>query len=427
MRCLGRMKVAFGGKERESKVKSDLDRLMACRGLDAIMVLGGTENNPIMYYVTGGANLTSGIYIKRKGETAHLVHSPMERDQAAATGLQVSTYPDHGLASFLEKETDEASARAAFHHSVLRKLGVEGRLSIYGRMEISKEMPMLLRLRSIATGIEIVEDPGKGLFEEARSTKSPDEIERMRNVGERCQDAIGEVVGFLRTCRAEQGFVIDSTGRRLTLGRIKEVLRNELMGRALVESKGSIVAMGEEAAVPHNYGTDEREVKVESPLIMDVFPGEIGGGYHFDITRTFCLGEAPPHVKKIYEDVLEVQMDCISALKVGERGWSYQNMACDIFEKKGYATLRQNEAVTEGYAHNLGHGIGLEVHERPRLAGPPTNADVIFEGAVFTIEPGLYFPSKAIGARLEDVVCAREDGTFENLTSFPKQLEIPLR
>jgi Xaa-Pro aminopeptidase len=400
---------------------------MACRGLDAIMVLGGTEYNPIMFYVTAGANLTNGIYVKRKGETGHLVHSPIERDQAAATGLQVSTFADHGLAAFLEKETDEAKARAAFYHSVLQTLGVKGRVSVYGRMEISKEMPMLLRLRELAKAIEIVEDPGRGLFEEARATKSSDEIEKMRSVGQRCQDAIGEVVSFLHTCRAEGGFVIEPAGSRLTLGRIKEVLRNELMSRGLVESKGSIVAMAEEAAVPHNYGTDEREVKVESSLIMDVFPGEIGGGYHFDITRTFCLGEAPAQVKKIYEDVLEVQMDCISALRVGERAWSYQNLACEIFEKKGYATLRQDEAITEGYVHNLGHGIGLEVHERPRLAGPPTNTDVIFEGAVFTVEPGLYFPSKAIGVRLEDMVYARGDGTFENLTTFPKELEIPLR
>jgi Xaa-Pro aminopeptidase len=120
-------------------------------------------------------------------------------------------------------------------------------------------------------------------------------------------------------------------------------------------------------------------------------------------------------------------MECISALKLGERGYSYQSLACDIFEKKGYATLRQSETLTEGYVHNLGHGIGLEVHEHPRLAGPPTNTDLIVEGSVFTVEPGLYFPSKSVAVRLEDIVYARDDGTFENLTTFPKELEIPLR
>lgn len=408
-------------------MKSDLDRLMACRGLDAVVVFGGTEHNPIMYYVTGGANLSNGIYIHRKGETPHLVHGPMERDQATATGLQASSYADHGLAGFLERESDEAKARAAFTYSLIRKFGVQGKLSIYGRLEISKEMPFLMRLKNMAKEIEIVDDCGMSVFEDARCTKSADETERIRSVGERCQAGVGGVMDFLRSCRAEGGFVTGPSGKRLTLGRIKEVLRNELMSRGLIESKGSIVAIAEEGAVPHNYGTDTREVRVESPIVMDVFPGELGGGYHFDMTRTFCLGEAPAAVKKVYQDVLDCQMDCISALKVGEKGWDYQNLACEIFEKKGYSTIRQAEGITEGYVHNLGHGIGLEVHERPRLAGPPTNTDVILEGAVFTVEPGLYFPSKAIGVRLEDVVYAREDGTFENLTSFPKELEIQLK
>lgn len=408
-------------------MRTDLDRLMAGRGIDAVVVLGGTESNPVMYYVTGGANLTSGIYIHKRGSRPHLVHSPMERDQAAATGLEVSSYADHGLAGFLEKESDEARARAAFHYSLLRKLGVEGKVAFYGRLEISRELPMLNRLRELSRGIKIVEDPGVNVFDDARSSKSPDEVDRIRSVGERCQEALGKVVEYMRSCRAQGAKVVEPSGANLTLGRIKQILRDELMSRGLIEGQGSIVSIAEEAAVPHNEGTDSREVRVESPIIIDVFPGELSGGYHYDMTRTFCLGAAPAEVKKLYQDVYDVQMDCIAALKIGERGWDYQSLACDIFEKKGYATVRQGEAITEGYVHNLGHGIGLEVHERPRLAGPPTNEDVILEGAVFTVEPGLYFPSRAIAARIEDIIYARPDGTFENLTPFPKELEIPLR
>lgn len=408
-------------------MKSDLDRLMACRGLDAVVVLGGTDRNPIMFYVTGGANICNAVYIHKKGSAPHLVHSPIERDNAAATGLEVSSYAEHGLAGFLERESDEAAARASFYYSLLKKMGIEGKVAFYGRLEISQTMPVLTRFNEIAKGIEAVYDPGRSVFEDARGTKSPEEIMAIKSVGERCQDSIGQVVQYLRSCKANCGSVLDPSGEKVTIGRVKKVLRDELLSRDLLEATGSIVAMGAEAGVPHNHGTDEMELKVESPIIMDVFPVEFGGGYHFDITRTFCLGSAPAEVRKIYQDVLDVQMDSISALKVGTRGWDYQSLACDIFEKKGYPTLRQNEAITEGYVHNLGHGIGLEVHERPRLAGPPTNTDVIVEGAVFTIEPGLYFPSKAVAARLEDIVYAREDGTFENLTTFPRELEIPLR
>ena len=408
-------------------MKSDLDGLMSKRGLDAVVVLGGTEHNPIMHYVTGGANISSGIYVHRRGRPPHLVHSPIERDQAVETGLEVSSYAQHGLAKFLEKETDEVTARAAFQRAVLETLGVRGRVSFFGKLELSTTMPIVQRLGEISKEIKLVFDGGPSVFDEARSTKEPSEVDKIRSVGERCQDAIGRVVAFLRSCKADGAAVIDPEGKKATLGQVKKILRAELMRRGLVESMGSIVAMGGEAAVPHNYGTDENELRIETSLIMDVFPSEFGGSYHFDITRTFCLGEAPQEVRKIYQDVMEVQMDCISSLKVGERGWNYQNMACELFEKKGYSTLRRDEKLTEGYVHNLGHGIGLEVHERPRLAGPPTNTDVIVPGSVFTVEPGLYFPSKAIGVRLEDVVYAGEDGSFENLTTFPKELEIPLK
>jgi Xaa-Pro aminopeptidase len=415
------------GKGRKEELKSDLDRLMAPRGLDAVVVVGGTENNPIMYYVTDGANISNGIYIHRKGKTPHLVHSPIERDNAAVTGHDLSSYADHGLAGFLEKDSDEASARASFYDHILRKLGVEGKVAFYGRQELSQTMPLLTRLKEIARGYEIVFDTGRTVFDDARCTKAPEEIQRIRDAGVRCQEAIAQVVEYLRKCKADGEAVIDASGERVTIGRIKAVLKDELLARDLLEAKGSIVAMGAEAGVPHNHGTDSVEVKVESPIIMDVFPMEFGGGYNFDITRTFCLGGATPEMRKLYQDVFDVQMDCISALKIGERGWNYQSLACDIFEKKGYATVRQNESVTEGYVHNLGHGIGLEVHEHPRLAGPPTNTDIIVEGSVFTVEPGLYFPSKAIAVRLEDIVYAGEDGSFENLTTFPKDLEIPLR
>jgi Xaa-Pro aminopeptidase len=400
---------------------------MACRGLDAVVVLGGVEHNPIMFYVTGGANISNGIYIHRKGKSPHLVHSPIERDNAAVTGLELSSYADHGLAGFLAKDTDEASARASFYSSLLRELGVEGKVAFYGRQELSQTMPVLTRLKTIAKDFEIVYDLGRTVFDDARCTKSPEEIGKIRDAGIRCQDAIGQVVEYLRACRADGAAVLDPAGDRVTIGKVKSVLRDELLSRDLLEATGSIVAMGAEAGVPHNHGTDERELRVESPIIMDVFPVEFGGGYNFDITRTFCLGQATPDVRKLYQDVLDVQMECISALKLGERGYSYQSLACDIFEKKGYATLRQSETLTEGYVHNLGHGIGLEVHEHPRLAGPPTNTDLIVEGSVFTVEPGLYFPSKSVAVRLEDIVYARDDGTFENLTTFPKELEIPLR
>ena len=77
-------------------------------------------------------------------------------------------------------------------------------------------------------------------------------------------------------------------------------------------------------------------------------------------------------------------------------------MVCDVFERQGHATVRANQGVEEGYVHGLGHGVGLAVHEGPRLGGPPTNTALLEPGHVVSVEPGLYYPSRGLGVRIED-------------------------
>jgi Xaa-Pro aminopeptidase len=134
------------------------------------------------------------------------------------------------------------------------------------------------------------------------------------------------------------------------------------------------------------------------------------------------VGEVPAAVQKIYDDVREAHRMSIESLRVDTFARVYQDNVCDFFESRGYATIRQNEANTEGYVHGLGHGVGLEVHERPRLGGSQANVDKLVPGVVVTVEPGLYFESKGMAVRIEDIVCARPDGKFEVLVEFPREL-----
>jgi Xaa-Pro aminopeptidase len=99
---------------------------------------------------------------------------------------------------------------------------------------------------------------------------------------------------------------------------------------------------------------------------------------------------------------------------------------CDVFERQGHATVRTNQGVEEGYVHGLGHGVGLAVHEGPRLGGPPTNTALLEPGHVVSVEPGLYYPSRGLGVRIEDLVAVKRDGSIENLTPAPYELEIPI-
>jgi Xaa-Pro aminopeptidase len=176
--------------------------------------------------------------------------------------------------------------------------------------------------------------------------------------------------------------------------------------------------------VPHNRGNDAEPLRAGAPLLVDIFPGEAGGGYHSDLTRTFCLGAAPDPLKRLYGDVHDAFRLAMDQLKVGEACRSYQERVCELFEQRGHTTPRTNDTAQEGYVHGLGHGVGLQVHEAPRLGGPPSNTQVLEPGMVITVEPGLYYPSRDLGVRIEDLVLVREDGSFENLTPASYELEI---
>jgi len=212
----------------------------------------------------------------------------------------------------------------------------------------------------------------------------------------------------------------------VTLGDLRTRLHLEFT-RAGLEGGESIVSQGRDAGVPHNRGNDADLLTAGRPVIVDIFPGEAGGGYYSDFTRTICMGRASDELRRMYGDVNDAFRLAMDTVKVGGACRSYQEAVCDLFEKRGHATLRTNATAEEGYVHGLGHGVGLAVHEAPRLGGPITNTTVLEPRMVITIEPGLYYPSRGMGARIEDLVLVRPDGAMENLTPAPYTFEIEPR
>ena len=115
----------------------------------------------------------------------------------------------------------------------------------------------------------------------------------------------------------------------------------------------------------------------------------------------------------------------VSEMKTGEKAGRYQTMTCEFFEERGHPTIKSTPGTEEGYVHSLGHGLGLELHGHPRLSDM-TGDDVFEKGNVFTVEPGLYYPEKGYGIRVEDVMYFDDDGKLHSLTDYPKDLVIPL-
>ncbi|KPJ60711.1 MAG: hypothetical protein AMJ46_05520 [Latescibacteria bacterium DG_63] len=406
-------------------MKSDIPKLMRERGLDAIMIVGGGVNNPIMTYMTGPARLMRSVYAMKADGTSLLVHNPMERDEAAETGLPCSTFADFGLKNLTREEQSEIKGEARMMGLILEKLGIKGKVGLYGNLEASRLLSQVEFIRKRTDGVEIAPESDRTIFEIARSTKDATEIERMKEIARRSCEAVGIVRDFLFSCKIHGNGLRKPDGDALKLGDMRSMIRTEFIKRGLAESSGTIISMGRDSAVPHNFGNDEQPIETGKTIVMDVFPGEVGGGYQFDMTRTYCVGNIPREVKKIYDDVLEAQELILKSLQVNSLARLYQDKTCEFFESRGYRTIRQDDKLQEGYVHGTGHGIGLEVHEKPRLAGPETNADEILPGSVFTVEPGLYFPDRGIGVRIEDIVYATPEGKFEVLVDFPKELSPP--
>ncbi len=114
-------------------------------------------------------------------------------------------------------------------------------------------------------------------------------------------------------------------------------------------------------------------------------------------------------------------------MTVGTPCPTYQKLTCELFEARGHPTIQSDPATQSGYVHSLGHGLGLRVHERPWFGSNADDADRLVPGAVFTIEPGLYYPDKGMGVRLENSAWVRPDGQIEVLADFPFDLVLPVR
>jgi Xaa-Pro aminopeptidase len=403
-------------------VRNDLDRLMKERGLAGMVVFAYDRYSSAMHYATG-QKLHYGIYFRAPDGRAHLIHDPMERDQAAATGCPHSPFTQHGLLQIIEAEGHPARGFARLIGDTCATLGMAGPIAFFGDLPVGFAYALAGRMLELHPELTI-DSRHPDILTLARATKSRDEIDAIRAPARATVSAIERLRDYLRTLRRDGEHFRRDGDAPVTLGDLRRLLNAEFLAHGMAEDGESIVSQGRDAGVPHNRGNDAEPVRAGAPIIVDIFPGESGGGYHSDVTRTFCVGRAPEELRAVYRDVHDAFRLAMDRLALGVPCRALQEQVCELFEQRGHATNRTREGTEEGYVHGLGHGVGLAVHEAPRLGGPPSNTDTLQGGMVVTVEPGLYYPSRGLGVRIEDLVVIHSDGTVENLTPAPYDLEI---
>lgn len=410
-------------------MKSDLDSLMENCEIDALLITGPAQHNPPMYFFTGGVHLTHADLIKKRDEDAVLFYKSMERDGAAQTGLATKNLDEYQLVELIKQSNgDVVKARVKRYQKMLADLGLTtGRMAIYGEIDAGEAYAMFSGLQEAMPDLTIVGEVDNSLLLQAMATKDNGEVERIRRMGKITTQVVEEVAEFLSSHKAKNDVLIKPEGEPLTIGEVKNRIDLWLAERGAENPNGAIFAMGRDAGVPHNSGNPADVLRLGQTIIFDIFPCEAGGGYFYDLTRTWCLGYATDEALQLYEDVYSVYQQIMSELQPGEHCPKYQRRACELFEAKGHPHILDDPQTQQGYVHSLGHGLGLNVHERPWFGENANNDDRLNPGSVFTIEPGLYYPERGLGVRLENTVWVCPDGEMQVLAEFPLDLVLSVK
>lgn len=406
-------------------MSQELDRWMERYGVEALLVFGGTADNASMRYLVSRGRLSQGVLLKKRGHPARVWVSPMEREEAALSGLEVFTWNQAGWSQWLQQaQGNRQRAWVLLVAHLLRQEGLDqARVAVAGRVELGPHWSLLQQLQQEFPRLVLLGQEGHQALQQARARKSPEEIERIRRMGQRTVEVVGRLWEWLRSRRLQQGVLMDGD-RPVTIGQVKTLLRQWVLEQDADLPYGLIFAQGRDAGIPHSMGQPNQVLRAGMPIVFDIFPREGDHGYFYDFTRTWVLGYADDRVQELYHQVLEAHHLGLEHTRVGVPAHHPYDAVCDYLETRGHPTLRTQPDTQEGFVHSLGHGLGLDIHESPVLR--QGMKELLEPGMVVTVEPGLYYPEQHMGFRVEDTVVLTPEGHAQVLAEFPYDLVIPV-
>jgi len=376
---------------------------MATKPELARLIVAPSDTDADMLYATRIFIGDPFIFLQQNGKRT-LVLSDLEIDRAKKNAKA----DEFVMFSQLEREVQGKAKKAPPYEKVLahflRKRGVK-------RAKVPANFPLGFANEIKRKGIAL--ETSNGLFWPAREKKTAEEIRLLERALRITETGMKRGMEILKASKPGAGKKLKWSGKTLT----SDILRAEI-DSAILRAGGvptnTIVAGGDQACDPHERGFGP--LQANSLIILDIFPRDAKTGYWGDMTRTVVRGRASEQQRKLWEAVKAGQALALKRIKAGVDGMSVHKAITELFDRRGFPTeVRNGRRV--GFFHGTGHGLGLEIHEYPRLQKVTLKA-----GQCLTVEPGLYYPGIG-GARIEDVVIVEKDGC-RILSKFPKQLEI---
>jgi len=252
------------------------------------------------------------------------------------------------------------------------------------------------------------------IFCKERLVKSKDEVKKIKLIMSKTEKVMGEIIKIIKYSKIRNNYLIHNS-KILTSEYLIRFCQSELFKYSLTCPE-CIIAGGSKSTQPHNHGSGP--LKQSTSIVIDIFPKSLINGYYGDITRTICKGKPDKILQNMFKVVLRGQKLGLKMLKAGVDGMKVHNKILNEFNKSNFITSFDNDK-PQGFIHSTGHGLGLEIHEPPRISKVK---EILKEGNVVTVEPGLYY-SNIGGVRIEDTVVIEKSG-IKNLTKFPKFFEV---
>ena len=368
------------------------------------MIVAASERDANLYYATRFIAPDSFVFIQIGGRKI-LLMSDLEVDRARKESSVDQVLSTSRLSADYRKRTGERATFLGLIAGFLKQKKIKDLLVPYDFPTAYADA-----LRKLGFQITTKGEP----FFEKRAIKTAEEIRAIETSLKHTEDACRTAIEVIARSRIQKGKLL-YRGKVLTSEEIKRIINVALMERGCV-AQHTIIAPGIQGVDPHNQGSGP--LRPNESIVMDIFPQSMSGRYYADLSRTVVRGKASPKLKKMYAAVREGQEIAFRTIRHGADGNQIHQAIQKRFEELGFRTGEMGGRM-QGFFHGTGHGVGLEIHEPPRIGGVK---DILKAGQVVTVEPGLYYED-AGAVRIEDMVVVTGRGC-RILNHLPKILEL---
>jgi Xaa-Pro aminopeptidase len=373
-----------------------------------VLIAADSTRSPEMRHEVPLAIPDAFLYAERDGRRVAVVSSlEAQRIGEADSGIEVIPLESFGVDELLAQGVPRDEIDLHIYTRACRELGIEEAV-------VPATFPLELADWLRENGIAVSADGD--FFAARRRSKTPAEIAGLRRAQRACEAALDVAREMLRSATVEETLVLDGTP--LTSERIKAEVERVFSAHGAYADE-FIVAHGAQTAIGHESG--HGPILAGETITFDLFPRDRESGVYTDMTRTYVVGDVPDEVREWHRLCKEALDRVVAAVKPGVNGRTLFEIPCELFAEHGYPTQltkAPGEVLVDGFFHSLGHGVGLEVHERPSLGRV---GDDLVVGDVIALEPGLYRSGYG-GVRLEDIAIVTEDGV-DVVTDYPYDLE----